>query len=114
MSRDLGKEHGELIEQRRKKFDPSPEKHVVKRGVDMAARYENRKTPTEEKKEAIKHPIVEKKYNEDDLTKITGLGRATAKLLKANGITSFEQIADLGDTLVSDLLINPTIGSPIK
>ena len=42
----------------------------------------------------------------DDLTKIRGIGPATAKFLNENGITRFEQLADMEETRLQQLLEN--------
>ncbi len=42
----------------------------------------------------------------DDLTRIEGIGPATAKALNAGGITTFQQLADADSAQVNDILRN--------
>lgn len=46
-------------------------------------------------KSAVEKPVVQKPASKDDLTRINGLGPKSADVLKAAGITTFRQLAEI-------------------
>ena len=51
-------------------------------------------------------PVTEPKTAGDDLTKIRGIGPATAELLRTNGITSFVALSQVGVTRLQEILMS--------
>jgi small subunit ribosomal protein S2 len=75
------------------------EKEIVK---------EESKEPTKEEiKEIVKEAVAEGEAQKDDLTKLTGIGKAIQENLYSAGITTFTQIANMSEEEAKEAKVKP-------